>query len=256
MKSAIHACLLMAVSAVIACSNDSPTVPLTKQGTGTPITSSLGSITPPPAAEPGPEEGSAKVRFAWEIVALTPTSYSMTVTNLGMPSYVTLASYSGTAGNIAAQTLHRFAVTSLDTGESWTLTVQLPCGQYQVDLFEGRGTPPEPPFFGASLIVGRIGKGLSCSPPPPPPPPVCTEDCEPPPPVCDVKTGNLSVRKPLGNPAEECRVTGDGVPGPPNDWWVMKCGLDYTVSFTKLNHCDESEHELSHATGCACPAPQ
>ncbi len=273
MKSAVHACLLMAVSAVIACSNEA-------SATGPEFPSVIphvlrapptGMPTSPVASED--QEPTAEVVSRgniWTFIVTVPTDH---------PQNIIVASYFDPDRDLTTQYLHHSRLFFFSGTRE--LHINVPCGRYQVDVFVGRVEPPEPPVTDNTLVLGRIGRRV-CGSPPAPPLPECPPNSHPvdvwagslvcgcdegyaldeavcvvvPPPVCDVKTGNLSVRKPLGNPAAECRVTGDGVPGPPNDWWVMKCGLDYTVSFTKLNHCDESEHELSHVTGCACPAPQ
>ncbi len=61
-----------------------------------------------------------------------------------------------------------------------TMSVDIPCEQWQCDLYIG-STKREPPYFQRDLIVGRIGT-RSCSIPPPP---TCEELNNCPPPECE-----------------------------------------------------------------------
>lgn len=148
----------------------------------------------------------------WTFKVTVPTDYKQ---------LILAASYHDPDRDLATQTLYRSKLTSFK-GTS-TISIEVPCGQYQVDVFYGIENAPEPPTTDNTLLLGRIGS-RSCSPPPecegdcsPPtceelencPPPECEEDCEPPEFSCEEYIGNICHGVGTNNPQT---LFFDGIP--------------------------------------------
>jgi hypothetical protein len=204
----------------------------------------------PPAVVPT----SSVDRPSADVASQDGDSWTFTVTVPGDVSNVIIAAYHDPNRNLATQTLFHSRLYSFSGTRE--LSIDVPCGRYQVDVFIGRVEPPEPPVIDNTLLIGRIGNGGSCSPPPPPPPPPTCEELENcPPPPC-VPEFTIEVEREMTEPtacsegrqSRELTITRYTV----NSCTEGRVFLDEKTQ-TKWNKCDSQCSDFSgllcHATG-------